>query len=342
MAPRTQAQQPRRHQRPPLVGAIVSTLAALVAAVTLSLLVGSAALSPSEVWQAMTGGGDAEAQVVVWEIRVPRTIAAIAVGLALAVAGGVIQALVHNPLADPGILGVNAGSAFFVAVAIALLGVRSIPQYMAFAFVGALVVTVVVYLVGTSSAFPPSSAQLVLGGVAVGAALGGFTSALSILNPEAFEQMISWNAGSLAARSLDVTAPVAPFLLAGFVLALVSARSLNALALGESLALSLGARVRTTRVTGILSVTLLAGGATAIAGPISFVGLMMPHVARWLVGTDHRRIFAVCAVLGPILVLVADVIGRVITPGEMPVGIVTAFVGAPALIALLYRRRRTS
>ncbi|RGE19858.1 iron ABC transporter permease [Leucobacter sp. wl10] len=313
---------------------------ALLLSVVLSLAVGAAPLSPAQVWNAMVGLGDAETTIVLWEIRVPRTLAAIVVGLALAVAGGVIQALVRNPLADPGILGVNAGAAFLVAIAVALLGVRSVEQYIVFAFAGAMIATALVYMLSASTALNPSSAQLVLAGVAVGAVLGGFTSALSILNPDAFEQMLSWSAGSLSSRSLAVTAPVIPYVAGGFVLALAVARSFNTLALGESLAASLGARVRSTRILGILAITLLAGGATAIAGPIGFVGLMMPHVARWIVGPDHRWIFAYSAVLGPTLVLVADVIGRVVTPGELPVGVVTAFIGAPVLVVLLYRRKQ--
>ncbi|PWJ54351.1 iron complex transport system permease protein [Quadrisphaera granulorum] len=315
------------------------TAAALALAVTASLLVGAAPLPPSDVWAALTGNGSQQAHIVVWELRVPRTLAAFAVGLALAVAGGVMQALVRNPLADPGLLGVNAGAAFFVAVAVALLGVRSVHLYAVFAFAGALLVTVLVYRITTATARPPSSAQLVLGGVAVGAALSGITSALSVLNPDAFDQMRFWNAGSLANRSIDALVPLLPFLVVGLVLALLAGSSFNALALGEDSARALGARVSTTRVLGIVAITLLAGSATAIAGPIAFVGLMMPHVARWMVGPDHRWILAYSALLGPILVLVADVIGRIATPGELPVGIVTAFLGAPVLLVLVRSRR---
>ncbi|MGB4778946.1 FecCD family ABC transporter permease, partial [Microbacterium sp.] len=313
--------------------------AALAVALVASLFVGAAPLSVPEVWAVLSGSGSAQANIVVWELRLPRTVAAAAIGLALAVAGAVMQALVRNPLADPGVLGVNAGAAFFVAIAIALLGVRSVLAYAGFAFAGALVVTVLVYLIATSATRMLSSVHLILGGIAVGAALGGFTSALSILHPDAFDQMRYWTAGSLQNRSWDVIAPLLPFIGIGLALALLAGRAFNALSLGEDAARALGVRVSTTRAVGIGAVTLLAGSATAIAGPIAFVGLMMPHVARRMTGPDHRRIMGYSAILGPILLLLADIIGRVAAPGELPVGIVTAFVGAPLLVIIAWRRR---
>lgn len=234
---------------------LILAIGLLLLAVALSMMVGSASLSIPQVLEALTGHGTIESEAVVWELRAPRTLGAIVVGLALAAAGAVMQAMVRNPLADPGILGVNAG-----------------------------------------------------------AALGGVASALSLLNPDAFDQMRFWNAGSLQNRTLDVIAPVLPFLLAGLVLALLTGRAFNAFALGEHAAKALGVRVATTRTLGILAVTLLAGSATAIAGLIGFVGLMMPHVARRIVGTDHRLIIAYSAVLGPTLVLVSDVVGRIAAP----------------------------
>ncbi len=195
---------------------------------------------------------------------------------------------------------------------------------------------------------PPAAAatdpiRLVLAGVALGAVLTGVTSALMLMYPRTFDQMRNWQAGSIVARDLDAVWPVVPFIAAGVVLAAVVARPLNAIGLGDDMASALGANVMRTRVIVVVAVTFLAGGATAIAGPILFVGLMLPHVARWIVGPEQRWIMAYTLVLGPILLLVSDIVGRlVLFPAELPVGVVTAFVGAPVLIVLVRRRRAST
>ena len=305
-----------------------------------SVAVGSKNIPLSVVFEALghnTGRGDA---YVIWDLRIPRTIVGLAVGIALGVAGALIQALTRNPLADPGILGVNAGASFFVALGVAVFGVSSISGYVWFAFIGALVVTVAVYIIGSAGRGGADPVQLTLAGVALGAVLGGIVTAMVLLDPQAFDQMRNWNAGSLVGRDWDILLPVLPFLVVGVLLAVVAAPALNAIALGDDLAKSLGANITRTRIIVIVAVTLLAGGATAIAGPIGFVGLMDPHVARWIVGPDQRWIIAYTIVLAPALVLAADILGRiVIRPGEFPVGIVTAFIGAPVLIVLVRRKK---
>jgi len=338
---RAQAGSPRpsqvdRRARPGR--SVVLCVFLLVLAVGASFSVGAAAVPLEDVWAALGGGGSEDARIVMQELRLPRTVAAVVVGSALAVAGAIMQALVRNPLADPGVLGVNAGAAVAVAIAVSLLGVRSVHAYAGFAFAGALIVTVLVQLAATSGVGPVTGSRLLMGGVAVAAALGGVTSALSVLHADAFDQMRFWSAGSLVGRSSDIVLPVVPFLGAGLLLALLAASSLNAFALGEDSARALGATVSSTRVLAVGAVTLLAGGATAIAGPLAFVGLMVPHLARQMVGVDHRWIVVCSALLGPVLVLLADVVGRVATPGELPVGVVTAFLGAPVLIAVARHR----
>ncbi|OZF26312.1 iron chelate uptake ABC transporter family permease subunit [Rhodococcus sp. 14-2483-1-2] len=323
-----------------LIG-FVACLLGLGFLLLVSVAVGSKNIPLDTVLEALgnkTGQGDA---YVIWDLRIPRTVVALAVGVALGVSGALIQALTRNPLADPGILGVNAGSAFFVSVGIAVFGVASISGYVWFAFAGALVVTVAVYIIGSAGRGGADPVQLVLAGVALGAVLSGLVTAMVLLSPRAFEQMRNWNAGSVTGRGWDVLLPVLPFLVVGLVLAAVAASALNAVALGDDLARSLGANIIRTRVIVILAVTLLAGGATAIAGPIGFVGLMIPHVARWIVGPDQRWILAYTLLLAPSLVVAADILGRVLGPGdsEFPVGIVTAFVGAPVLIILVRRRK---
>lgn len=319
---------------------LIGALSVLVVLLALSVLLGSKDIPLTEVLTALrenTGEGDV---YVVWSLRIPRTVAALAVGIALGVAGALIQALTRNPLADPGILGVNAGAAFFVALGVAVFGVTSISGYVWFAFTGALVVTVAVYVIGSAGRGGADPVQLTLAGVALGAVLTGIVTAMILLDPRAFDQMRNWNAGSVVGRGWEILLPVLPFLIVGILLAACAAPALNSIALGDDLAQSLGTSIIRTRIVVIAAVTLLAGGATAIAGPIGFVGLMMPHIARWIVGPDQRWIVAYTIILGPVLVLAADIVGRiVIRPGEFPVGIVTAFLGAPVLIALVRRRR---
>lgn len=327
---------PRRHR---LLIPLLAGVAVLAVAVLLSVFVGANPIAPDDVRAALLGRGSDEANFVVWDQRVPRTVAALAVGAALGVAGALMQAFTRNPLADPGILGVNAGAGFAVAVGLAFLGVRAPGDIAWLACGGALVVTLVVYAIGSGGREQSSTARLTVTGVAFGAVLAGLTTGIAITHPDAFDRMRGWNAGSLLERDLGVVVPVLPFLAVGLVLAAASARSLNAIALGPDVARAQGVSVTRSRILVLAAVTLLAGGATAIAGPIAFVGLVVPHLVRWSVGSDQRRILGGSVLVGCILVLCSDVVGRIaVLPGEMPVGLVTAFVGAPVLIALARRR----
>ena len=234
----------------------------------------------------------------------------------------------------------NAGAGFAVTLGVGLFGLSGVGGYIWFAFAGAVAATVLVYLIGSSGRGAASPVQLALAGVALAAVLGGFSTFLTLIDEDTFRSIRSWGLGSIARTSLDDTMTVVPFLLAGMLLAAVIAGSLNAVALGDDLAASLGANVVRTRVLGIAAVTLLAGGATALTGGIAFVGLMVPHVVRWLTGPDQRWILACTALASPVLVLAADVLGRVIArPGEIEVGILTAVIGAPVLVVLVRRRK---
>lgn len=320
---------------------LFAALVALVALLVLSLVVGSKTMPPAVVWDALFHPTSDFDHFAIRDFRLPRTIVGLVVGMALGVSGALIQALTRNPLAGPGILGVNAGASFAVTVAVALLGVRDVRGYMWFAYAGALVVTVMVLLLG-STRRGQSPVVMVLAGVCVGAVLGGAGSALELTNPDAFDQMRSWGAGSILGRPLEVVWPILPFFAVALTLAFAVSGSLNAMALGDELAVAQGVHLVRTRILAITALTLLAGGATAIAGPIGFVGLMVPHVARWIVGPNQRWIFAYSVLLAPSLLLASDIIGRIIMrPSEIPVCIVTAFVGAPMLI-LLVRRRNAS
>lgn len=321
-----------------VVGLVVALVLLLVLLV-LSVMIGSTSIAPSVVWDALFHSSADIDQFAIRDFRLPRTIVGLVVGIALGLSGALIQALTRNPLADPGVLGVHAGASFAVTVAVGLLGVREAQGYMWFAFAGALVVTLMVLALG-STRQGRSPVVMVLAGVCVGAVLGGVREALQLTNPDAFDAMRSWNAGSIAGRPLEVVWPILPFLAAALILTFALSGPLNAMALGDELAAAQGVRLGRTRLLAVLALTLLAGGATAIAGPIIFVGLMVPHVARWIVGPHQRWIFAYSMLLAPCLLLASDILGRIVMrPGEIPVGIVTAFVGAPVLIVLARRKK---
>ncbi|WP_369374621.1 FecCD family ABC transporter permease [Promicromonospora sp. Populi] len=321
--------------------ALGAGLVALLVVVLASLAIGSRPVPPDVVLAALLGHdvpvGDQRAVV---ELRVPRTVIGLVVGIGLGVSGALIQAVTRNPLADPGILGVTAGSSFFVALGVVVLGLSSPDQYVWLALAGALVATVAVALVGGSGRASVDPVRLTLAGVALTAVLAGIVSGLRIADPRTFNALLVWETGSLVDRGWQMAGPVLPFVAVGLVIALLLGGSLNALALGDDVATALGSTVWVTRIAAILAVTLLAGGATAIVGPISFIGLMVPHVARWIACPDQRWIIALTVLLAPVLLLTADILARVVLwPGEMPVGIVTAFVGAPVLIWLVRRQK---
>jgi iron complex transport system permease protein len=322
-----------------LIWLVVVTLV-LVAVLVASIAVGSKDIPIGTVLDALLAYDDSDDHAIIMALRVPRTVLGLIVGMALGMSGALIQALTRNPLADPGVLGVNAGAAFFVVIAVGVFGIATIQGYIWFAFLGAIVVTVAVYAIGSVGRTGATPVRLTLAGVALGAVLGGISSGITLLNPTTFDRMRHWGAGSLVAPGYEAIVAIAPFIAAGLILALLMARPLNAVALGDDLAASLGASIVRTRVFTVIATTLLAGAATAAAGPIGFVGLMVPHVARWFVGPDQRWIFVYTLVLSPILLLSSDIVGRIVMrPGELQVGIVTAFVGAPVLIALARRRR---
>jgi iron complex transport system permease protein len=323
-----------------VLGLVVAVLV-LVLLCGLSVAVGTRTTPPSSVLQAFTDYDPLSPdQVVVRELRLPRTLLGLLVGAALGLAGVVMQGLTRNPLADPGLLGVNAGAALAVVIGLAVLGVGSTTGQVWLALVGAAVAAVVVYGVASLSRGGASPLTLALAGAAVGALLTALSTAVLLTDSATFAQFRFWQVGALAGRDAGVAAQVAPFLLVGAVLALGLGRSLNTLALGADVARGLGTRVRSVRVVGALAVVLLCGAATAACGPIAFVGLTVPHAARVVAGPDHRWMLPYAMVLAPVLILAADVLGRVIArPGEVQVGVLTALVGAPVFVALVRRRR---
>ena len=323
-----------------IIGLVVA-LFLLMVVVFLSLMIGAKPLSFGVVWEALFSSAESYDYTIIHESRIPRTIIALAVGPAFGLAGAVIQALTRNPLADPGILGVNAGAAFAVALAVGIFSISSISSYIWFALSGALLASVAIYFIGGGAGKKsPTPEQITLAGVAMAAALNGITTALSLVNSRAFAGMLNWRVGSLARKGLEELWPIIPFLIVGILLAIVIAPALNTIAFGDDRASSLGVNVNMIRILGLLSITLLAGGATAIAGPIVFLGLMVPHCVRWFIGPDQPWIFLYSLVIAPSILLLSDIIGRVVmSPAEVPVGIITGFVGAPILLILMRRRK---
>jgi iron complex transport system permease protein len=306
----------------------------------LSIALGTRTISLGTVWDSFAHFTDTDDQAIVRDLRVPRTVLGLLAGVAFGLSGAVIQAVTRNPLADPQILGINSGAALFVVFAVGVLGLTQLSQYMWFGFAGVAVALTLVYLLGSAGRAGATPIRLTLAGVALGAVMDGLSSGIRLVKPRAFDYLRFWDIGSLAGRPIDVATTILPFVLVGALLALVVARELNAVALGDDLAKTLGAGVGRTRALALVSVMLLSGAATAAVGPIGFVGLMIPHVVRWIVGPDQRWIFVYTVVCGPILLLLADIVGRlVVRPGELRVGIVTAFVGAPVLIWWIRRAR---
>lgn len=290
--------------------------------------------------QLLHGDATTDDGIVVRTLRLPRTLIGLSVGAALGLAGALMQALTRNPLADPGILGVNAGASAAVVTGIAMLGVTSPSGYVWFALTGAGAASVVVYLLGSRGRSAATPVRLALAGAAITAALTAFVYGLVLLHRSAFDSYRFWAVGALAGRPMSVLIQTAPFLLVGAILALALARPLNALALGEDTGHALGAHPARTRAVGVVAITLLCGGAVAAAGPIGFVGLTVPHVARAITGPDQRWVLPYSMLLAPILLLGSDVLGRILArPGEIEVGIVTAFVGAPVFIWIARRGR---
>ena len=336
---RTAAPIARRRRR--LLLGFAGAALLLVVLSVLSLMVGARTIAPVDVLHALThySAGDPDSLVVVGS-RLPRTLLGLAAGLALGLAGTVMQGLSRNPLADPGILGVNFGASLAVVVAIAFLGVTAVSGYVWFAFAGAALAAGLVYAVSAVGREGATPVKLALAGAAVSAALGSLITAVMLTSRVSLDQMRFWQVGSLAGRGFDVLWQVLPTLVAGAILALALGRLLNGLALGDDVARGLGQRVGLARALSAVAIVLLCGSATAAVGPIAFVGLVVPHVARWVVGADYRRILAFSAVIAPALLIACDVIGRVVAPpGELQVGIVMAFVGAPLFIALVRRRK---
>ncbi|MEV7712347.1 MULTISPECIES: iron chelate uptake ABC transporter family permease subunit [unclassified Streptomyces] len=323
-APRTA----RTGRAGPQIALLVGGLLLLTAIAVLSMGVGARHVPPAEVVRALFDHRGTDDQVIVRDIRAPRALLAIAVGAALAVAGALIQTLARNPLAEPGILGVTAGAGFAVTVGSALGMAGGQAGELGFAITGSVLAALLVAAVGQRSPL-----RLVLTGVALTAVLGGVAMGLRLMLPDVFDVYRFWSVGSLAGREQAPLALPLTAIAVSLLGALLLSRALNALTLGESVAQTLGAGVGRVRAAALVLITVLSGAATAVAGPILFVGLIVPHLVRRPAAGSVPWLILYTMVLGPILLLVADIGSRVLLPtGEVPVAIVTAFLGGPMLI----------
>ncbi|MDU5782600.1 MAG: Fe(3+)-siderophore ABC transporter permease [Pantoea sp.] len=318
--------------------AIAASGMLLLLLLALSLMLGAKSIAIHDVSLALTTHCGSADCVIVREARLPRTLAGLLAGCALGLAGALMQSLTRNPLADPGILGVNAGAGFAVVLGIALFGADSPADWLGFAFVGALLASLLVALTGALGGGRVNPVRLTLAGVALGAVLEGLTSGLSLLNPDIYDHLRFWHSGSLDIRSFAVLRATWPAVAVGALIALLLARALNTLSMGGDLATALGTRVARTQLLGLLAIALLSGAATAAVGPVAFIGLMTPHLARWLWGNDHRWMLPGTLLTTPCLLLAADILGRLMVPGELRVSVVTALLGAPMLIVLVRRK----
>jgi len=333
------ARGPARRARRKRWAALVLVLLVVVAAALASVLLGSRDVPWRDVVAALGGGTEGFDQAAVAK-RLPRTGLALVAGAALAVSGAVMQGVTRNPLADPGILGVSTGASLAVVVGIAFFGMATAVAYVWVAILGAAATALFVYAVGSLGRAGATPLSLALAGAATTAALSSVVVAVVLPRGDIAGGVRSWQVGGVGGATPETLRLVAPFLAAGFLVCLLSARALDSLALGDDVAASLGERVGLARAAAALGAVVLCGATTAVTGPIYFVGLVVPHACRMLVGGAHRWLLPFSAAVGGALLVVADVLGRLVArPAELDVGIVTALVGAPVFIAVVRRRR---
>jgi iron complex transport system permease protein len=314
-----------------LLGILILCLS-LIASITW----GAANIAFGEIYQSFIAYDGSTNHLIIRTIRLPRSLIAILVGASLAVAGAIMQGLTRNPLASPGILGVNAGAAFAVVVGTFFLGSVPLNVYTWFAFAGAAITAVTVYFLGLLGRGGITPFNLTIAGAALTAFISSITSGILIISQRTLEEIRFWLAGSVAGRDINLVVQVLPYICIGLILGLALSKQITILSLGEDTARSLGQSTAVIKILAAISIILLAGSSVAIAGPIGFVGLIVPHLVRFLVGIDYRWIMPYSAILGAIVVLIADTCGRlIIQPSELPVGLMMPIIGAPFFIYLI-------
>jgi iron complex transport system permease protein len=287
---------------------------------------------------AYTNYNGSNEHIIIQTVRLPRALIASAVGASLAIAGTLMQTLTKNPLASPGIFGINAGAGFAVVIAITLFSVTDLQAFNGLAFLGAAFAAVSVYAIGSFGREGLTPMKLTLAGAAMSAMFASFTQGLLVVDEAALEQVLFWLAGSVQGRKLETLLNVLPFIGIGWIGSILIAGKMNILSMGEDVAKGLGVNTGLVKMAVGVIVILLAGGSVAVAGPIGFVGIIVPHITRSIIGIDHRWVIPLSGVLGAILLLVADIAARyVLMPSEVPVGVMTAIIGTPFFIFIARR-----
>ncbi len=323
-----------------LLPGLVVGLALLGLSILWSITLGAADITPDVVYEAIFQTYDLEngpsfQHLIIQTVRLPRVLAGVIVGASLAVAGALMQGLTRNPLADSGLLGINSGASFAVVAAVFLLGNPPLSVYALFGLIGAGVAAALVYFLGSIGRGGATPLKLTLAGVIFSAFISSFTTAILIGDQETLDKIRFWTAGSLAGREMPLLVQTAPYMMAGLIGAVIISRQITTISLGDDIAKGLGQNTLWVKALAAVCVVLLAGGAVALAGPIGFVGLVVPHITRFLVGVDYRWVIPYAALLGGLLVTTADVGARIIIrPQELPVGVMMALVGAPFFIWL--------
>lgn len=322
---------------------LIISLICILLCIAGSLALGSRSVSPGELIDALfLGKAETFGQIVVRE-RIPRTVFSLIAGAALGISGALMQAITRNPIADPSVLGVNTGASLFVVMGIAFLNIQTAGQYIVLALLGAAITAVFVYGIGSLGAGGATPIKLALAGSATSAALSSFVSAIMLPRSNVMDNFRFWQVGSVSGANWTNIRAVLPFLIIGFLITILLAPVLNAMALGDEMASVLGVHTGIARAIGALAGVVLCGAITAVAGPIGFVGLMVPHVMRLLLGPDQRIIMPMSAVGGALILTAADIAGRILSnPGELESGVVTAFLGAPVLIIIAVKSKGSS
>ncbi|RUL50486.1 FecCD family ABC transporter permease [Lysinibacillus antri] len=315
-----------------IVGLAIGGLVLLIFNI-LSLVLGYTDLTFHTVIDAFIHFNGSNEHIIIQDVRLPRALIATAVGASLGIAGALLQALTKNPLASPDILGFNAGASLFIVIALMLFSVSSLQTITWIAFLGATVAGLLVYFLGSIGRDGMTPIKMTLAGVAIAALFASLTQGLLVMDESALDQVLFWMSGSVQGRELEVLIAVLPYLVTGIIIALLIAKKINILTMGEDVAKGLGQRTSSVKLIAGISIVLLAGGSVAIAGPIGFIGIVVPHLVKSIIGNDYRWIIPYCAIFGGVFLLIADIGARyVLMPQEVPVGIMTALVGAPFFI----------
>jgi iron complex transport system permease protein len=310
----------------------------LITTIWMSIIYGYTDTSWKIAIEAFMNNNGSNAHIIIETVRLPRALIAAAVGASLAMAGALMQALTKNPLASPGIFGINAGAGFFIVLFVTFFQVHSLQVFTWLAFSGAALAAAIVFIISAVGKDGATPLKLTLAGTAVAALFASLTQGMLAANEKALEEVLFWLAGSVAGRKLEMLTAVLPYFIVGWIGSLLLAQKVNILMMGDDVAKGLGQRTNAVKVGAALFVVLLAGSSVAVAGPIGFIGIIVPHIARALVGIDHRWVLPYCALIGAILLIAADIGARyILMPREVPVGIVTAFLGVPFFVYIARR-----